>query len=116
MLLDTEGQVRGYSYQAVDRLYSHPGWVEQSPQAIAESVRAAVAAALAQAGVLGLPAIRVQNAETTVRAAALLAGLGAGAWPNGSALPRLPGTETVFEPRRDEAARAAGLAAWARAI
>ena len=74
------------------------------------------AACQAQADVLGLPVIRVQNAETTARAAALLAGLGAGVWPSAAALPRLPGSETVFEPQRDETARAAGLPAWAKAI
>src|SRR5262245_41917382 len=50
MLLDAEGQVRGYGYQAVGRLYPRPGWVEQEPRAIAESVRTAVALALAQSG------------------------------------------------------------------
>jgi glycerol kinase len=74
------------------------------------------AACQAQADVLGLPVIRVQNAETTVRAAALLAGLGAGAWPGVAALPRLPGSEMVFEPQRDAEVRAEGLAAWAKAI
>lgn len=64
---------------------------------------------------IGLLVIRVKNAATTVRAAALLAGLGAGTWPN-AALPRLPGSETIFEPRRDEATRLAGLAAWFKAI
>jgi glycerol kinase len=74
------------------------------------------AACQAQADVLGLPVIRVQNAETTVRAAALLAGLGAGAWPSAAHLPRLPGQETRFEPQRDETTRAAGLDAWGKAI
>jgi glycerol kinase len=74
------------------------------------------AACQAQADVLGVPVIRVREAETTVRAAALLAGLGAGVWPSVAALPPLPGSETVFKPQRDEAARAAGLAAWAKAI
>jgi glycerol kinase len=50
VILDADGQVRGYGYQAVRRLYPRPGWVEQDPLAIAESVRLAVAAALAQAG------------------------------------------------------------------
>ena len=50
MLLDAEGQIKGYGYQAVGRLYPRPGWVEQDPLAIAESVRVAVGLALAQAG------------------------------------------------------------------
>jgi len=74
------------------------------------------AACQTQADVLGIPVVRVQNAETTVRAAALLAGLGAGVWPDAAGLPPLPGATTIFEPRRDAATRAAGLAAWSRAI
>jgi glycerol kinase len=74
------------------------------------------AACQAQADVLGMPVVRVQEAETTVRAAALLAGLGAAVWPDVAGLPRLPGATTLFEPQRPAAARAAGLAAWARAI
>ncbi len=74
------------------------------------------AACQAQADVLGMPVVRVQDAETTVRAAALLAGLGAGVWPNAAGLPPLPGAATTFEPQRDAAARAAGLESWSRAI
>lgn len=69
-----------------------------------------------QADVLGIPLVRAQEAETSVRAAALLGGLGAGIWPHVGALPPLTGEATVFEPQRNPAARAAGLAAWRKGI
>src|SRR5512138_1548723 len=50
VVLDTDGQVAGYGYQPVRRLYPQTGWVEQDPREIAESVRAAVATAIARAG------------------------------------------------------------------
>jgi glycerol kinase len=69
-----------------------------------------------QADVLGIPLVRAQEAETSVRAAALLGGLGAGMWPNAGALPPLQGQATIFEPQRSATARAAGLAAWRKGI
>jgi glycerol kinase len=69
-----------------------------------------------QADVLGIPVVRAEQAETSVRAAALLGGLGAGVWPSAEALPPLPGRATVFEPQRDAAAREAGLAAWRKGV
>ncbi|MEM8535428.1 MAG: FGGY family carbohydrate kinase, partial [Chloroflexota bacterium] len=49
MLLDSSGSIVGYGYQPVQRMYPQPGWVEQSPSAIAESVRQAIQIALSQA-------------------------------------------------------------------
>src|SRR5215211_3382975 len=49
IVLDSVGAIAGYGYQPVGRVYPQPGWVEQEPQAIAESVRAAIDAAVAQA-------------------------------------------------------------------
>ncbi|KPV49661.1 hypothetical protein SE17_31345, partial [Kouleothrix aurantiaca] len=47
LLLDAHGTVAGYGYQPVSRLLPRTGWVEQSPEAVAPSVRAAIDAALA---------------------------------------------------------------------
>jgi glycerol kinase len=74
------------------------------------------AACQIQADILGLPIVRARERETSVRAAALLAGLGAGVWPSVEALPPLPGPETVFEPQGSDDERATGLAAWHRAL
>lgn len=79
-------------------------------------ISASDAACQIQADVLGIPVVRAPNTETSVRAAALLAGMGAGIWPGASSLPPLPGPERVFEPQRDAAAREAGAASWSRAV
>ncbi len=69
-----------------------------------------------QADWLGIPVVRSSFRETTARAAALLAGLGAGFWPGQEALPPLPGETAVFEPHLPDERREAGYAAWRRAI
>lgn len=69
-----------------------------------------------QADWLGLPIIRPSFAQTTARAAALLAGLGAGFWKDPDELPPLPGARTVFEPRLSAEQRDAAYAAWKKAI
>lgn len=69
-----------------------------------------------QADVLGIAVRRSSETETGARAAALLAGLGAGVWPHVDALPRLGGESTVFEPRWSQAEREDGMARWRRAV
>jgi len=49
VILDHEGQVRGYGYRGLKRLYPQPGYVEQDPQAVADSVSAAITNALGDA-------------------------------------------------------------------
>ena len=62
-----------------------------------------------QADVLGIPVLRSTFRETTAWGAALLAGLGVGTWPTVDALPPLPGIVSRFEPRWNDARRAAAL-------
>ncbi len=50
LILDDEGQVRGYGYRPLARIYPQPDWVEQDPQAVARGVSEAVTEALAKAG------------------------------------------------------------------
>jgi glycerol kinase len=69
-----------------------------------------------QADWLGIPVARPAFTDTTSRAAALLAGLGAGAWPSTDALPPMPGMATVFEPRLTADRRDEGYARWQRAV
>ncbi len=74
------------------------------------------AACAIQADWLGIPVVRSSFGETTSRAAALLAGIGAGVWAGEGDLPPLPGTTRVFEPRLDAGRRAEGHAAWKRTV
>ncbi|HEX5826667.1 MAG TPA: FGGY family carbohydrate kinase [Candidatus Limnocylindrales bacterium] len=69
-----------------------------------------------QADRLGIPVERPAFTDTTPRAAALLAGLGAGTWATLDALPPLPGGSTVFEPAMPAARREAEHAHWRRTI
>ena len=69
-----------------------------------------------QADWLGIPVDRPSFTDTTPRAAALLAGLGAGVWTSLDGLPRLPGETTAFEPRLSADEREAGYDRWARAV
>lgn len=69
-----------------------------------------------QADWLGVPVVRPEFKETTARAAALLAGLGAGFWRGPTELPPLPGARAVFEPRLSADRRDAGYAEWQRAV
>jgi glycerol kinase len=69
-----------------------------------------------QADLLGIPIIRPAFTETTARAAALLAGLGAGCWASPAALPPLPREHTIFEPSLSADQRDRGYATWLQAV
>jgi glycerol kinase len=69
-----------------------------------------------QADALGIPVLRPTFTETTARAAALLAGLGAGVWGSPEDLPPLPGEQTVFEPHISADQRDAGYRRWLDAV
>lgn len=51
VILDREGQVRGYAYRPLARVYPRPDWVEQEPTAVAQGVAQAVTEAVGQAGI-----------------------------------------------------------------
>ncbi len=69
-----------------------------------------------EADMLGRPVIRPTFTETTARAAALLAGLGAGVWSNLADLPPMPGEFTTFEPRLSADQRDVAYARWQRGV
>jgi glycerol kinase len=69
-----------------------------------------------QADLIGIPLIRPAFIETAARAAALLAGLGAGFWPDLANLPPLPGEQTVFAPRLAADQRDLGYHRWQQAV
>ncbi|RLC66112.1 MAG: carbohydrate kinase [Chloroflexi bacterium] len=65
---------------------------------------------------LGIPTVRPTFTETAARAAALLAGLGAGTWTDLSDLPTPPGDYTLFEPRLSIEQREINYTRWKRAV
>ena len=67
-----------------------------------------------QADLAAVTVQRPAEVEATARGAALLAGLGAGVWPDAQALPELEVER--FEPALDEAERASRLADWRDAV
>jgi glycerol kinase len=70
-----------------------------------------------QADVLGRPIRRSPQTESTAMGAALLAGLGAGLWPDrAAALELLESGGQVFAPTRDYGWRARALERWRRAV
>lgn len=69
-----------------------------------------------QANLLGIPVVRPAFTEQAARAAALLAGLGAGIWSSVDELPPLPGTFDTFDPSLSDDQRDAGYAQWQRAV
>lgn len=50
LILDREGQVRGYGYRPLAGIHPHPGWVEHDPDSMAVGVAEAVTEAISQAG------------------------------------------------------------------
>ena len=50
IVLDKEGNVAGYGYRPLERIYPRPGQVEQDPQAVAQGVAEAITEAVGQAG------------------------------------------------------------------
>jgi glycerol kinase len=69
-----------------------------------------------QADVLNVAVLRPQVIETTALGAAYLAGLGAGVWRSLAEVERRWTLERRFEPRLDEATRAARYDGWRRAV
>ena len=74
------------------------------------------AACQIQADLLGIPTIRLDFAETTARAAALLAGLGSGHWSSVQQLPVLANGRHTFSPRLSRQQRDDCLSRWQQAI
>ena len=66
----------------------------------------------AQADALGLPVERPQVLDTAALGASYLAGLATGVWRTTDELRHVWRRERVFEPRTDDAERAAGLERW----
>ena len=68
-----------------------------------------------QADVLGVPVAIAEIAQTTALGAALMAGVGAGAWTQ-SDVARREGERARFEPRMDDDERGLLIEEWRRAV
>jgi glycerol kinase len=69
-----------------------------------------------QADLLGVPAVRPRVTETTALGAAYLAGLGTGVWGSQAELAAAWRVDRRFEPAQPQAATAARMAEWSRAV
>lgn len=74
------------------------------------------AACQIQADTIGVPTVRLDFAETTARAAALLASMGSGHYARVAQLPRLKRERTVFTPASPRSAREINFARWRDAV
>ncbi len=105
-----------YQLRAIQETIARDAGIEMRQLLVGGGVSASDTACQLQADTLGIPVIRPSFTETTARAAALLAGLGAGVWPTVAALPPLPGSKQHFVPSPPTAAREAGYARFQQAI
>ena len=69
-----------------------------------------------QADILGTTVERPTNIESTALGAAMMAGLGAGVWPDIEALSRIRNIERRFEPEIGASDRKSRLKTWKRAV
>ena len=69
-----------------------------------------------QADILGTTVERPSNIESTALGAAMMAGLGAGIWPNLEALAQIRTIDRCFEPQITAKDRKARLKTWKRAV
>lgn len=105
-----------YQIRAILENIQQAGGVTLTSLRVGGGVSASDLACQIQANLLGIPVHRPSFMETTAWAAALLAGLAAGAWPDTSHLPTLPGDQTTFWPQLDADGREAGYARWLKAV
>jgi glycerol kinase len=107
----------GYQMRDVIGQIEHDAGVQIRELRVGGGLAASDEGCQIQADIVGLPLIRAHDTETGVRAAALLAGLGAGLWPSMEALPPLITNDAaVFTPRTSADQRDSGLAQWHQAV
>ncbi len=51
LILDQEGNARGYGYRPLPRIYPHPDWVEQDPLQVVSTVSESIAEACLRANI-----------------------------------------------------------------
>ncbi len=106
----------GYQVRAILETIAAETGLQVEQLSLGGGISASDEACQIQADLIGIPTVRPAFAETAARAAALLAGLGAGFWPTLADLPPLPGDHTTFEPHLSTDQRDAGYAHWQQAV
>lgn len=106
----------GYQMRAIVETIAQEAGVKVQELLVGGGVSASDLACQVQADLTGLPVKRPSFTETTAWAAGLLAGLGAGFWPQPDALPPAPGGASYFEPTWSAARRQAGYERWQTAV
>ena len=106
----------GYQIRAILQTIAQDSGTVVEELLVGGGVTASDVACQIQANLTGIPILRPTFAETTAFAAALLAGLGSGVWPDELSLPVVPGTRTMFEPEISSEQRDAGYASWQKAV
>lgn len=106
----------GYQIRAILDTITHDTGTVVDELLVGGGVTASDLACQVQADLTGRPVLRPTFAETTAHAAATLAGLGGGIWPDEHALPSAPGTRTRFEPCMSQAQRDEGYMRWQEAV
>ena len=106
----------GYQIRAIlDTIHQYDGTIVEE-LLVGGGVTASDTACQIQANLTGIPILRPTFHGNDGFAAALLAGLGSGVWPDEASLPPAPGTRTVFEPAGDAGRRDTGYARWQEAV
>ena len=106
----------GYQMRAILESIDAEAGVHVPRLSVGGGLSASDLACQIQADLTGRPLMRPAFTQTTARAAALLAGIGVGAWSGLADLPALPADRRVFEPQWTAERRDAGYAEWRRAI
>lgn len=106
----------GYQLRAILETIQQETGVQVQQVHVGGGVSASDIACQIQADMLGLPVIRPTFTEMSARAAALLAGLGAGVWSFQADLPPLPGSHTQFSPCLTTTQRDDAFARWQKAV
>ncbi|MCC6601996.1 MAG: carbohydrate kinase [Anaerolineae bacterium] len=88
----------GYQLRAIKETIARDAGVTMGQMLVGGGVSASDIACQIQADMLNIPILRPTFTETTAWAAALLAGLQIGTWPDVASLPPLPGSHHRFEP------------------
>ncbi|MCB8947370.1 MAG: carbohydrate kinase [Ardenticatenaceae bacterium] len=89
----------GYQLRVIKETMARDAGVTMSQMLVGGGVSASDIACQIQADMLNIPILRPTFTETTAWAAALLAGLQSGIWPDLASLPPLPGSHQQFDPR-----------------